>query len=118
MTISARALTVCVSLAVTSAAPAVEPPLAVDQGAAPETIRVTSAEAVAAGEEGHKFAFMLIKADSGRCYAVVPPGGEGMAAGDAYAVVAASDVDDTTRTLMTKDHPGCTVVNVVARVAR
>jgi hypothetical protein len=61
---------------------------------------------------------MLVKSESGQCYAVAPPGGEGMTAGDAYAVVAATDVSDVTRAEMTKDHPNCKVVDVVARIAK
>jgi hypothetical protein len=108
------------SFVLATAALAADPPdvsSIADQGAAPETIKVASAESVAAGETDHKFAFVLIKSESGKCYAVVPPGGEGMVAGDSYAVVAATDADQATRDFMTKDHPTCKVVDVVARVA-
>ena len=120
MTTSPRVLFFCVSFVLAAAAFAADPPDVsgiADQGTAPETIKVASTESVAAGAPDRKFAFVLIKAESGQCYAVVPPGGEGMVAGDSYAVVAATDADPATRNFMTKDHPGCKVVDVVARVA-
>jgi hypothetical protein len=112
MTISPRVVLFCVSLAIAA------PVFAADESGAPETIRVASTESVAAGAEGHRFAFVLIKSATGACYSVVPPGGEGMVAGDAYAVVGASQIDDTTRAEMSKGHADCKIVEVVARVAK
>jgi len=45
-------------------------------------------------------------------------GSGGMTAGDSYAVVAATGVSDFARAEMTKGHPDCKVVDVVARVAK
>jgi hypothetical protein len=121
MTISPRVLPCCLSFAVATAALAADPPdvsSVADQGSAPETVKVASAESVAAGAPDRKFAFVIIKSEAGQCYAVVPPGGEGIVAGDSYALVAATDADQTTRDFMTKDHPNCKVVDVVARVAK
>jgi len=119
MTISPRVLLSCMSFVLATAAFAADPPAASDQGGgAPETVKVASAETVAAGAAEHKFAFVLIKTESGRCFAVAPPGGEGMTAGDSYAVVAATGVSDFARAEMTKGHPDCKVVDVVARIAK
>lgn len=119
MTMSPRVLLAGASFAFAANALAADPPAAPDRsGSAPETVRVASTESVAAGQEGRKFAFVLVKSESGACYAIAPPGGEGMTAGDRYAVVPANDVSDATRAEMTKDHPTCKVVDVVARIAR
>lgn len=115
MTISPRNLIFCVSMAIATTAFAADPP---DQPGAPETVRVASAESVSVGSEAQKFAFMLVKSDAGKCYAVTPPGGEGMTAGTAYIVVAAAGVPDDVLAAMTKSHPGCNIVDVVARVAK
>lgn len=115
MTIAPRLLFSCLSMTFATAAFSADPS---DAPGAPETIRVASVESVAAGEEGRKFAFKLVKTEAGACYAVVPPGGEGMLAGDSYAVVAAADIDDATRAALSKDRPTCRVVEVVARVAK
>lgn len=115
MTISPCNLIFCVSMAIATTAFAADPP---DQPGAPETVRVASTESVSVGSEAQKFAFMLVKSDAGKCYAVTPPGGEGMTAGDSYAVVAATGVSDFARAEMTKGHPDCKVVDVVARIAK
>jgi hypothetical protein len=118
MTTSPRVLLSCVSFVFATAALAADPPSASDQPGAPETVKVASAESVSAGTDDSKISFTLVKSGSGKCYLVAPPGGEGMTAGDAYAVVAATDVPDATRSEMTKGHPNCKVVEVVARVAK
>lgn len=82
----------------------------------PKTIRIVAAEAIEEGEPGDRqWTFTLISAESGACYAIAPPGGEGIEAGDAYIVVPASQVDEALKQKLTKDHPGCTLVDVVAR---
>jgi hypothetical protein len=118
MTISPRVLLACVSFACATAALAVDPPMAIDQGSAPETVKVVSAETASAGTGEQAFSFALIKSDSGQCYAVVPPGGAGVVAGDTYAVVASTDTSDPRRADMQKAHPTCKVVEVVARLAK
>ena len=121
MTMSPRVLPCCLSFAFATAALAADPPDVsgiADQGAAPETVKVASAETVAAGAPDRKFAFVILKSEAGQCYAVVPPGGEGIVAGDSYAVVPATDADAATREFMTKGHSNCKVVDVVARVAK
>ena len=91
-------------------------PSAADEPGKPQTIKVASAEAVAEGEAGERrTTFTLVHTDAGACYAIAPPGGEGLDAGDAYIVVPASDVDDALRQKLAKDHPGCKLVDVVAR---
>jgi hypothetical protein len=117
MTTALRVLLTCVSFVFATVALAADPPDTSDQAGAPETVKVASAETVNADEQ-HTFAFTLVKSASGKCYAVTPPGGEGITAGDAYAVVAATGVSDETRAEMTKGHPDCKVVDVVARVAK
>jgi hypothetical protein len=119
MTISPRVLLTCISFVFATVAIAADPPSAPDQGGgAPQTVKVASAESIAAGAEDHKFAFVLIKSDSGECFAVAPPGGEGLMADDSYAVVAATGVSDFERAEMTKGRANCKVVDVVARVAK
>jgi Tfp pilus assembly protein PilW len=117
MTKALRIVLLSAPFAFASAAFAADPPSS-DQAAAPETVKVASAESVAAGDADHRFAYMLVKSESGQCYAIAPPGGEGMTAGDRYMVVAATDVSEATRAEMTKGHAHCKVVNVVARVAK
>lgn len=112
MTMSPRVLFCCVSMAFATAA------FAVDEPGAPETVKVASAEAMSGGAGEGKFTFMLVKSEAGKCYAVAPPGGEGMTAGDAYIVVAADGVPEDALAEMKKGHPDCKVVDVVARVAK
>jgi hypothetical protein len=89
---------------------------AADEPGKPETIKVASAEAVAEGAAGERrTTFTLVHTDEGACYAIAPPGGEGLDAGAAYIVVPASDVDDALRQKLAKDHPDCKLVDVVAR---
>jgi hypothetical protein len=118
MTTFPRVLLSCVSFVFATAALAADPPSASDQPGAPETVKVASAESVSVGADDNKITFTLVKSESGTCYVVAPPGGEGMTAGDAYAVVAATDVSDAMRAEMTKGHANCKVVEVVARVAK
>ncbi len=93
--------------------------LAADEPGAPHTIKVAAAESVEEGEAGERRStFMLVHSDQGTCYAVAPPGGEGMVAGDSYVVVQASGVDDALKQKLTSDHPGCAIVDVVARAKR
>jgi hypothetical protein len=94
---------------------------AADQKAAdapntPKTIRIVAAEAIEEGEPGDRqWTFTLISAESGACYAIAPPGGEGISPGDSYIIVAATDVDDAIRRKLAVDRPNCAIVDVVAR---
>jgi hypothetical protein len=118
MATSLRFLLSCLPFVFATAALAADPPGATDQPGAPETMKVASVESANAGTGDDAFAFTLVKSESGRCYAVAPPGGEGMTAGESYAVVAATDMSDVMRAGIAKDHPDCKVVDVVARVAK
>jgi len=118
MTISPRVLLSFVSIALAMAAFAADAPDTSAEGGAPETVKVASVESVTVGADERKLTFVLLKSGSGQCYAVAPPGGEGMIAGDAYAVVAANGIPDEVRAEITKARPACKVVDVVARVAK
>jgi hypothetical protein len=86
---------------------------------APQTIRIVAAEVIEEGEPGDRqWTFTLVSAESGACYAIAPPGGEGIAAGGSYIIVAASDVDDAIRAKLAADRPNCAIVDVVARAVR
>lgn len=86
---------------------------------APQTIKVAAAEPVAEGAQGERSTtFMLVQSEQGTCFAIAPPGGEGMLAGESYVVVAASGVDDALRQRLATDHPGCVLVDVVARAMK
>ena len=86
---------------------------------APQTIRIVSADVVEEGAAGDRQStFTLVQAEQGKCYAIAPPGGEGVLAGESYVVVAASDVDDALKQRLATDHPGCTLVDVVARAMK
>jgi hypothetical protein len=88
-------------------------------GGAPQTIRIVSATVVEEGAAGDRQStFTLVEAEKGTCYAIAPPGGEGLDAGDAYVVVPASDVDAALRERLAKDHPDCKLVDVVARAVK
>ena len=88
---------------------------AADPGA-PQTIKIGATEAVEEGVAGERRAtFVLVHTEQGACFAIAPPGGEGIEEGDAYIVVPASQVDEALKQKFTKDHPGCTLVDVVAR---
>jgi hypothetical protein len=92
-----------------------------DEGSpgAPQTIRIVSADVVEEGAAGDRQStFTLVQAEQGKCFAIAPPGGEGMLAGESYVVVAASDVDDALKQRLATDHPGCTLVDVVARAMK
>jgi hypothetical protein len=90
-----------------------------DEPGAPQTIKIAAAETVEEGEAGdRRSTFTLVHTDANACYAIAPPGGEGLAAGDAYIVVPASDVDDAAKQKLAKDHPGCKLVDVVARAVK
>lgn len=90
-----------------------------DTSDAPTTITVTEAEPVEEGEPGdRRSTFVIVQTEQGACYAVAPPGGEGMVAGESYLVVAASDVDDALKQKLAVDRPGCVLVDVVARHVR
>jgi len=85
----------------------------------PQAIRVVSADVVEEGTKGDRQStFTLVQSEQGKCYAIAPPGGEGIEAGEAYVVVAASDVDDALKEKLAKDHPGCKIVDVVARAMK
>lgn len=86
---------------------------------APQSIKIVSADVVEEGAKGDRQStFTLVQSEQGKCYAIAPPGGEGMVAGERYVVVAASDVDDALKQRLAADHPGCALVDVVARAAR
>ena len=83
---------------------------------APQTITIAAVEPVEEAVTGERRAtFVLAHTREGACFAIAPPGGEGIEAGDAYIVVPASQVDEALKQKLTKDHPGCTLVDVVAR---
>ena len=96
------------------------PPAAnADEPGAPQTIKVAAAEPVEEGAAGDRHTtFTLAHTDENACFAIAPPGGEGIEAGEAYVVVAASDVDDALKEKLAKDHPGCKIVDVVARAMK
>jgi hypothetical protein len=114
MTILVR-IPLCVSLILASdACIGDEPP-----PGTPQTIRIVSADVVEEGAAGDRQStFTLVQSDASRCYAIAPPGGEGIAAGESYIVVAASDVDDALKKRLATDHPGCLLVDVVARAVK
>jgi hypothetical protein len=94
-------------------------PKPVDAPTAPKTIRIVAAEVIEEGEPGDRqWTFTLISAESGACYAIAPPGGEGVTAGDSYIIVAATDVDEAIRTKLAVDRPNCAIVDVVARAVK
>ncbi len=89
---------------------------AADAPGSPQTIRIAAAETVEEGAAGERRAtFTLVHTDENACFAIAPPGGEGLDAGAAYIVVPASDVDDALKQKLATDHPGCKLVDVVAR---
>jgi hypothetical protein len=89
---------------------------AADESGAPQTIRIATTEPVEEGVAGERRAtFVLAHTDQNACFAIAPPGGEGIEVGDAYIVVAASQVDEPLKQQLAKDHPGCKLVDVVAR---
>ncbi|HEY6894901.1 MAG TPA: hypothetical protein VI258_12080 [Rhodanobacteraceae bacterium] len=86
---------------------------------APQSIKIVSADVVEEGEKGDRQAtFTLVQTEQGKCYAVAPPGGEGIVAGESYVVIASSDVDGALRERLATDHPGCAIVEVVARAMK
>jgi len=86
---------------------------------APQTVRIVSAAVVAEGAAGDRQStFTLVQSEHGKCYAIAPPGGEGIVAGESYVVVAAGGVDDALRQRLATDHPGCMLVDVVARAVK
>ena len=86
---------------------------------APQTVRIVSADVVEEGAAGDRQStFTLVQSDQKKCYAIAPPGGEGIVAGESYVVVAASSVDDALRQRLATDHPGCVLVDVVARAMK
>src|SRR6185312_12699252 len=99
---------------VASACALPSPARAADEPGAPQTIRIASAEPVEEGVAGERRGtFVLVRTDHDACFAIAPPGGEGLEAGDAYVVVPASQVDEALKQKLAKDHPGCTLVDVV-----
>ena len=86
---------------------------------APHSIKIVSADVVEEGEKGDRQStFTLVQTEQGTCYAVAPPGGEGMVAGESYVVIASNDVDAALKQRLATDHPGCAVVEVVARAMK
>lgn len=86
---------------------------------APQSIKIVSADVVEEGEKGDRQStFTLVQTERGTCYAIAPPGGEGIVAGESYVVVASSDVDGTLKQRLATDHPGCAIVEVVARAMK
>lgn len=105
-------------LAFTAAASAVPLHAGADEAGAPQTIKIVSADVIEEGAAGDRQStFTLVQSDKGKCYAIAPPGGEGLVAGESYVVVANGDVDQALRQRLATDHPGCAVVDVVARAA-
>lgn len=93
--------------------------IADEPSGAPQTIRIVSADVVQEGAAGDRHStFTLVESEQGKCYAIAPPGGEGMVAGESYVVVASSDVDDALKQRLATDHPGCALVDVVARAMK
>jgi hypothetical protein len=114
MTILAR-LPLCASLMLASTA------CIADESApgAPQTIRIASVDTIEEGAAGDRQStFRLVQSEQNKCYAIAPPGGEGMLAGESYVIVAASDVDDALKQRLATDHPGCAPVDVVARAMK
>lgn len=110
MTILVR-ISLCTSLIVASTAC-----IADESSGAPQAIKIVSADVVQEGAAGDRHStFTLVQSEQGKCYAIAPPGGEGMIAGESYVVVAANDIDDALKHRLATDHPGCTLVDVVAR---
>ena len=103
--------------AIPCAAQAPDVATAIDaNGAAPQKIKIVDAQPVEEGEPGERrTTFVIVHSDQGACFAIAPPGGEGMVAGDGYVVVPASGVDDALKQKLAADHPKCTIVDVVAR---
>ena len=86
---------------------------------APQSIRIVSADVVEEGAKGDRQStFTLVQSEQGKCFAIAPPGGEGMMAGESYVVVATGDVDDALKQRLATDHPGCALVEVVARTMK
>jgi hypothetical protein len=86
---------------------------------APQTVRIVSASVIEEGAAGDRQStFTLVQSEKGSCYAIAPPGGEGIVAGDSYVVVAATSVDDALKQRLATDHPGCMLVDVVARAMK
>ena len=114
MTILAR-LPICASLMLASSACIADE----SPSGAPEKISIVSVDTVEEGAAGDRLStFRLVQSEQKKCYAIAPPGGEGMVAGESYVVVAANDIDDALKQRLATDHPGCAVVNVVARAMR
>ena len=106
-------------LALVAAASAAPSRATADEPGAPQTIKVAAAEPIEEGAAGDRHTtFTLAHTDENACFAIAPPGGEGIEAGEAYVVVAASDVDDALKEKLAKDHPGCKIVDVVARAMK
>ena len=113
MTILVR-LSLCASLMLAPAACIADEP-----SGAPQTIKIVSSDVVQEGAAGDRHStFTLVQSEQGKCYAIAPPGGEGMVAGESYVVVAASSVDDALKQRLATDHPGCMIVDVVARAMK
>ena len=86
---------------------------------APQSIKIVSADVVEEGATGDRQStFTLVQSEQGKCFAIAPPGGEGMVAGESYVVVAANDVDAALKQRLATDHPGCLLVDVVARAMK
>ena len=86
---------------------------------APQSIKIVSADVVEEGDKGdRRSTFTLVQSERGTCYAIAPPGGEGSVAGESYVVVATSDIDEALKQRLATDHPGCALVEVVARAMK
>ena len=91
-------------LAFAATAPSV-PSIATAAGepGAPQTITIAAVEPVEEAVTGERRAtFVLAHTREGACFAIAPPGGEGIEAGDAYIVVPASQVDEALKQNLSK----------------
>jgi hypothetical protein len=107
-------ISLCALLILASAACIADEP-----SGAPQTIKIVSADVIQEGAAGdRRSTFTLVQSEQGTCYAIAPPGGEGMIAGESYAVVPSNSVDDALKQKLAADHPKCAIVDVVARAMR
>jgi hypothetical protein len=63
-------------------------------------------------------AFAIVNAAETPCYAIAPPSGAGVLAGERYALAPNADVPDELRKSIVARYPKCTIVDAVARVMR
>ncbi len=92
----------------------------VSTGSQPVMVKVATVRIVDEAEQANSNATFAIVNETGptACYAVAVPVSATVDAGDTYAVVPKTDLDEAMRTKVAADYPNCHVVDVVARVAR